>query len=114
LTSIIGADKVCDRIPSGTAYPYVVVGDTTAIPFDTKDTDGMEQTLTLHTWSQSGDYMETKQIMEAIVDALDDVSLSLTGHTLILILFEFSNVFRDPDSKTRHGVQRFRALTQKP
>ena len=92
--------------------PYVVVGDDTAGPFDTMTEDGAESILTIHTWSRYRGRKETKQIMSAVTDALDDVSLSVTGHTLVLLLFEFSSTFLDPDGLTRHGVQRFRALTQ--
>ena len=47
-----------------------------------------------------------------MVDALDRQALSLTGHNLVLLRFEFSQAMLDPDGLTRHGVQRFRALTQ--
>ena len=39
-------------------------------------------------------------------------SLSVSGHELVLIRQEFGATFLDPDGLTRHGVQRFRALTQ--
>ena len=113
LKTLIGNPaRVYDHVPQATAYPYVALGDATAGEFDTKTEDGMEQTLTLHTWSRYRGLSEAKRIMSAVVDALDQVSLSLTGHTLVLLRFEFSSTFLDPDGLTYHGVQRFRAVTQ--
>ena len=113
LQALIGATpRVYDHVPQESMFPYVVIGDATALENDTKTTDGMEQTLTLHTWSRYRGLKEAKQIMGAIVDALDQTSLSVTGHSLTLLRFEFSDTFLDADGLTRHGVQRFRALTQ--
>ena len=92
--------------------PYVVVGETEAREWDTKTEDGMEQTLMVHTWSRGRGMKEPKQIMGAIVDALDQVALSVTGHDLVQLRFEFSETFLEDDGLTRHGVQRFRALTE--
>lgn len=108
-----GATSIFDHVPQSSAYPYVVIGETTARDFDCKSSDGMEQTLTIHTWSRYRGLKETKQIMAQIVETLDQAALGVTGHTLVLLRFEFSATFLDPDGLTRHGVQRFRAITQK-
>ena len=95
-----------------------MIGEETLRPFDTKTEDGAEATMTIHVWdSPDADadavgFSLTKRIMSAIVDALDQVLLTVTGHTVVLLRFEFSDTFRDPDGLTVHGVQRFRALTQ--
>ena len=107
-----GADSVLDHVAAGSAYPYVVIGEARTAGFDCKTEDGMEQQLTLHTWSRYQGMLEAKRIMAAIVAALDRASLDLAGHRLVLLRFEFSEVLLDPDGITRHGVQRFRALTQ--
>ena len=104
--------RVYDQVPQDAAFPYVVVGEVTARPFDSKTEDGMEQTVTVHSWSRYRGLKETKQIMAAVVDALDRQALGVTGHDLVLLRFEFSQTFLDPDGLTRHGVQRLRALTQ--
>ena len=36
----------------------------------------------------------------------------MTGHDLVEIRIDLSNVLLDPDGLTRHGVQRFRVLTE--
>jgi Protein of unknown function (DUF3168) len=98
--------------PGGDFLPYVVIGLATAREFDTKTEDGCDQTLMIHTWSRYQGLMETKQIMAAIVDALDQQSLSVTGHDLVQLRFELSETFLEEDGVTRHGLQRFRAYTE--
>ena len=114
LTTLLaaGATSVVDHVPQSSAYPYVVIGEATARDFDCKSSDGMEQTLTIHTWSRYRGLRETKQIMAEVVKALDQANLSIVGHSLVLLRFEFSATLLDPDGLTRHGVQRFRAITQ--
>ena len=109
LTSTLGS-SVYDEVPEGSSYPYVTIGETTAVEYDTKDVDGSDQTLMLHVWSQYRGSKETKNIMDRLHDLLHDYSLSVTGANLINLRFEFSDLVRDPDGITRHGVMRFRAI----
>ena len=104
--------RVFDHVPPGSAFPYLVLGEATSAPFDAKTEDGMTQTLTIHAWSRYRGLKETKEIMAAVAAALDDRALAVAGHTLALLRFEFGATFLDPDGLTRHGVQRFRAITQ--
>ena len=104
--------RIFDHVPPSSDFPYLVLGEATGTPFDAKTEDGMEQTLTLHTWSRARGLRETKEIMAAVAKALDGPALTLGGHTLILLRFELATTFLDSDGLTRHGVQRFRALTQ--
>ena len=104
--------RVFDHVPQDSAFPYVVVGEATSGPFDTKTEDGLDQTLTIHTWSRYRGLKETKEIMAAVADALDDQALAVSGHDLVLLRLTFGATVLDPDGLTRHGVQRFRAVTQ--
>ena len=117
LTALLasGQSSILDHAEASTDYPYVAIGEATARvgEADSKDSDVMEQTLTIHTWSRYRGLKEVKQIMAQIVGALDNASLSITGHNLLRSRFEFSATFLDPDGLTRHGVQRFRVTTQK-
>ncbi len=106
--------KVFDHVPQDTTVPYVTLGPTTGLPWDTKDSDGMEHSFEVHCWSQYAGQKETKQMMAAVVDALDNVALTVTGHTLVLLQFTFGQTLNDPDGITYHGVLRFRALINTP
>ena len=109
LTSTYGA-SVYDEVPEGSSFPYISIGETTALDYGTLDVDGSEQTMTFHVWSQYRGAKETKNILDRLHDLLHDYSLSVTGANLINIRFDFSDLLRDPDGITRHGVIRFRAI----
>ena len=44
---------IYDRVPVGTAYPYVTIGEATAADWSTKTSTGQNHTLTLHAWSRA-------------------------------------------------------------
>ncbi len=104
--------RIFDHVPPQSIFPYLAIGETSSRPFDVKTNEGMEQTLTLHSWSRYRGLKEIKDIMAAVVTAVDRQALSLAGHTLVLLRFELGTTFLDSDGLTRHGVQRFRAITQ--
>ena len=104
LTSTLGAG-VYDEVIEGSSYPFVAIGEETAVDYGTKDVDGGEFTVSQYTGAK-----ETKNIMDRINDLLHDSSLSVTGFNLVNLRFEFSDILRDPDGVTRHGVMRFRAI----
>jgi hypothetical protein len=114
LNALLGSPAaIYDDVPQGSAFPYVVVGQAEAAkPFDTKTEEGMEQTVVIHTWSQYLGMKETKEIMAAVMGALDQQSLSVTGHDLALLIYTTGSTSLEEDGITRHGVQKFKAITQ--
>lgn len=109
LTTTLGA-TVVDEVKHGTGYPFVSIGEETAVDYSTKDLVGGEYTVNIDVWSQYRGSKETKQIMDRIHTLLHNVSISVSGFNLINLRFEYSDIMRDPDGKTRHGVMRFRAI----
>lgn len=105
------AVPVLDDVPQGQAYPYVAVGDMTVADASDKTEDGEDHSITLHVWSRYAGRKEVKGLLADIKSALHDQALSVTGHDLVMLRFEFANDFLDPDGKTRHGVIRFGAMT---
>jgi len=112
VTALVPAARIFDHVPQTSDYPYLVIGEMTLAEFDSKNSDGAELTVTLHVWSQYRGLKECERIMAAVVDALDSQALSIAGHALVLCRFEFSETMLDPDGLTRHGVQRFRIVTE--
>ena len=109
LTSTLGAG-IYDEVIEGSAYPFVQIGEDTLLDYSTKNEAGSLVTVNIHVWSQYTGSKETKNIMDRIHDLLHDSSLSVTGFNLVNLRFEFSDILRDPDGVTRHGVMRFRAI----
>jgi len=109
LTSTLGSG-VYDEVPQGSAYPFVQIGDDSTMDYSTKDVAGSETTLSLHVWSQDHGSKQTKDIIDRVHTLLHDANLSVTGFNFINIRMEFSDIIRDPDGITRHGIMRFRAI----
>lgn len=103
---------VHDSVGEATGFPYVTIGDGTAIPWDTKTSDGQEHTVTIHTWTQYRGRKQTKEIMDLVYSVLHNSALTVVGHQTVLCQFDFSETLKDPDGVTHHGVQRFRVLTE--
>lgn len=113
VTAFVGTRVYDGKASSSTSFPYIIIGGSVAAPFDTKDADGMDQTVEIHTFSKYHGNKEARQIMGAVVDALDEQTLTVTGHDLVFLYFFGSNgPFGDPDPDIVHGVQQFRAVTQ--
>lgn len=104
--------RVYDDVPADTIFPYVTLGDISTIDRSTSTERGFAHSVTLHAWSRYGGRKEVKDVMAAIQDVLHDAALAPTNHTLISLFFQASDVFRDPDGETYHGVMRYRAVTE--
>ena len=101
---------VYDFVPENTAFPYVKVGEETSIDNGTKTLQGNEHTLVIHTFSRYRGSKEVKEIMSRIYALLHESSLSVSGASLVNLRFEFSDVIKENDGFTSHGIQRFRAV----
>jgi len=103
-------------LPEGapnTSFPYVVMGNDTAVAFDTDDQLGATITVSLHFWSRAEGFNQVKTIMQAAYDRLNRAALSKAGYVVLDCLHEFSEAMTDPDGVTKHGIQRYRLTIQK-
>lgn len=112
LTNILGGAKVYDEPPRSAAFPYVTLGEARVSDFSSGDEHGEEHQLTLHAWSRQGGHREAHLIAGALLQALDDVPLTLSGHTLVNLRFSVADVRREADGRTYHALIRFRAVTE--
>jgi|TARA_Y100000015_G_scaffold11391_1_gene10884 hypothetical protein len=110
ITSTYSA-TVHDHVPQGTSFPYIVIGEETMTDeSSTKTLDFNNFTLTIHIFSRNRGRKEAKQIMARIYELLHNQNLSVTGADHINTRFEFSDVIKENDGLTYHGVQRFRTI----
>lgn len=98
---------VYDDVSEDTEYPYIVIGETTSVPFRTKDSDGFEVSVVVHYWSRFDGREEVKQMMDQGYDVLHESDLAVEGFDTLHCYWEFSEVVLENDGRTRHGVQRF-------
>ena len=102
---------VHDHVPQGAAFPYVTIGEASAVDWRTVGHDGMELTLVLHAWSRERGRREVKLILAEIHRILNDAKLTVPGHVLVWLHFEFSQSIADNDGATTHGIARYNAIT---
>ena len=112
LTAELSGTPVYDAVPQDSTYPYVVIGEDTALAWDTKDTDGHEFTITVHVWTRGKGRKAAKDLMEQVYDALHHQQLAGVG--LVVLRCEYAETTPDEDDTGTyyHGVLRFRALTR--
>ena len=110
LTTKLGGNNIYDFVPEGTDFPYVKIGEETATDNGTKTLQGNEHTLVIHSFSRYRGSKEVKNIMSRIYALLHESSLSVSGASLVNLRFEFSDVIKENDGRTTHGLQRFRAV----
>jgi len=96
-------------------FPYIVIGDDTAAPWDTDDVLGSHVFATLHIWSRYEGKKEVKEIMADCYDALNRQASNLVaaGFRFSDCLLDFADVFDENDGVTRHGVCRFKLTVEK-
>jgi hypothetical protein len=94
------------------SFPYITFGRTSGFDWSTGTESGTEHIFTLHIWSKAQGKKEALEIMERARAVIDDAPLTMTGHHLVSIRLEFSEVRFDEDLSVYHGLLRFRVLTE--
>ena len=113
LAALIGdPPRIFDDVAGESALPYVQIGDGTEAEFGTATEEGAEHQIAIHVWSRAGGRMEARAILAAIYDVLHDSTLTLASHRLVNLRFTLSQVWRENDGETYHGLARYRAVTE--
>ena len=112
LASLLGGEKIYDEPPGSAAFPYVTLGESRVNDFSAGGEPGEEHQMTLHAWSRQGGHREAHLIAGALLQALDDAPLALTGHQLVNLRFALADIRRESDGRTYHALVRFRAVTE--
>lgn len=113
LSTYNGQPAIFDEVPQANDagnpldFPYVVIGSAQDSPFDTDNSAGKEVVTEVHVWSRTANFVETKAIQGQIYNSLHTVDLPMPDVDFLGCDQTFSEVVRDPDGVTRHGVQRF-------
>lgn len=112
LLALLGGERLYDDVPQNAAFPYVVIDQMQLRDWSTGTERGTEHMLMLHVWSRYDGKRETHEIADAVRAVLDGAALTLGNHRLVNLAHQFSDLKRDPDGETYHGVLRFRAVTE--
>jgi hypothetical protein len=122
LTALLanGAGSILDHVPTGTAFPYVVLGTAQSVPLDTQGVSGNEVTLTIDAYSRATGMDELRHIMSQIYNALHNASFTVPNQVLVQCQCLGSETALEADglgryeqnAVVRHGAQRFRIVTE--
>ena len=112
LVTLLGGARVYDDVPERGAFPYVTFAPGIERDWSTGSGVGSEHAVTLHVWSRGAGRKEALAIIDAAQSRLHDAALTLVGHRLVNLRHESSDVRRDSDGETFHGIVRFRAVTE--
>jgi len=104
---------VFDMVPKGTPTPFITIGDMTVVDNSTAGIGGQVITLQIHSWTQDLSSSRLKTMMANVITALHDQKLTLgAGYNNVNTRFVNSQVFKDPDGLTQHGIQKFRIVVE--
>lgn len=112
LLALLGGAHVYDDVPPRAPFPYVTFAPGSARDWSTGSDIGTEHAIVLHVWSRAAGRKEALAILDALTERLHEAPLELVGHQLVNLRHESSDVRRDADGETCHGIVRFRAVTE--
>lgn len=109
------SNRIYDEPPQNVVFPYLRFGDITPNAADTDTTVGVSVDISLEANSRSASgRVEAVRIVEAVRAALhrQEASVTVTGFTLVELIFQTHSVTRDPDGRGYTAVIALRALLE--
>lgn len=107
--------RVYDEPPQDVTFPYLRFGDIEPSAFDTDNTEGSLVGISIeaHSRSASG-RVEAVQMVEAVREALhrQEASVTVTGHTLVELIFQTYSVTRDGEGRGYTAVIALQAMLE--
>lgn len=115
VAAIVGT-RVYDEPPQDVAFPYMRFGNIEPGAFDTDTTEGARVSIGMeaHSRAASG-RVEAMQMVEAVKAALhrQEASVTVSGHTLVELIFETFSATRDGDGRGYTAVIVLQAMVEK-
>lgn len=114
--ALVGANicdgRVYDHVPQESQFPYVRIGEMTAVTSDVQCHNGSEEFVDLHVWARDKrGQKETKDIMSAMHDVLHVQDIPVAGKQSALFEVVSQRTLLDPDGVTYHGILTVRIET---
>tara|TARA_R110002020_G_scaffold475207_1_gene709084 strand:+ start:6813 stop:7211 length:399 start_codon:yes stop_codon:yes gene_type:complete len=106
------ANDVYDFVDGKKEYPYITIGESSSLEWDTFYDVGRSLVLTVHCWSDSRGAKEVQQMQGFIYSALHRARLDHEGYNFVLCDSDSDDFFRDEGGLIWHGVQTFRVIIE--
>lgn len=105
--------QVRDYVDEDLRHPYVSIGEiTTEAPDNAHDMIGRATTIYTHVWSKERAWDEANDIADRVTQLLDHQPMTVPGHRVVSVRFEFGQNLRDENPQIRHVAMRFRITTE--
>ena len=98
---------------SSAEFPFLTIGDDSLKPWDTDTEVGFDCEITIHTWSMASNWLECKQIQDAVYTALHRNEFSRSGFDFVGCDLVTQDAQRDQDGITIHGIQTFKIIFER-
>lgn len=114
VAAAVAPTKVFDYVPQNeTATSYVLIGDSTVEPDDSKSGSAQTHEIFVHAWSKETRGRRTvKQLLALVYGALQDEELSVTGFDVSECSFVGGEVEVDETELVILGTYRFQLRTE--
>jgi hypothetical protein len=99
-------------VPENQAFDYITLGKIQERPNNTFGRRGYDDTVWVHIWSRALGTKNVEGMMARLNVLFDWQPLSMATQTHIFTMFDWSDVFEDPDGLTLHGVVRYKTFSQ--
>jgi len=97
--------------PSNNAlFPFITVGDQSTREWGDDCYTGHDAEIRIHVWSRAHHTLEVKGILGDVRDVLNRGPLSVQDGSVLTVDHLNTQVLKDPDGVTLHGIAAFRAL----
>lgn len=106
------AGRVYDHVPSREVFPYIQIRTDQSRAWDTSNDRGAEIMVEINVWSRQEGRRECEIVLQAVLDALQDRSLTLTDHRLVNLEWSSSRVIPEEGGQTYFGFASWRAATE--
>jgi len=100
---------VFDEPGENQAFPYLTIGESSALEAATKTENADEHIETINIWSRYKGFKQCKDLAASAIQAISGRDYSaVTGYKVRFLDIDNTVFLRDPDGLTRHGVVRAR------
>jgi len=91
-------------------FPYIAVGESGIVAFDTDTRKGGEATIVIYAVSRYAGNKEVAELNDLVYAALDEKNLDMVGIDCLTCFRESVSITRDVDGKTRMGQSSFKII----
>ncbi len=112
IQALVG-DRIFDRVTADAILPYIQFSKCSGNREHMSCVKSWTLFPDIDVWSSDVGFGEAQRIMSAVAESLDGAPLVLETMRLVLIVEYKTDVFRDADGLTSHGIVTLKAVVEK-